>query len=330
MRRHRDRSDAKIIDFAAHCHPDDPPENEFVHGFVERDLGAPVWRDMDAIVTTYAEAGLDGAVLSQPYYLGHADLDRVEAANDSLLAAVEGYENLFTLASIPTAAGGAVAAAEFERCLESGFNGGALETKTDGVELHHEAVEPILEVGDQTGAPILVHPKLFDSLHPDALDDTWMLNAVFGRDVALAGSICKVVHTGVLDRYPNLNLVFHHTGGNIASSLGRLHSQLEKFPPDVWSEAPDGTIKSYDAFKRQLEERIFVDTSGYYGYDTVLRSALSAFPTSQLLLGTDFPFETRFPDEFDQFVSSVEGEASEADADRILGENALDLLVNVD
>ena len=324
------RADAPVIDFAAHAHPDDPPENEYAHKFVRSDLGVEVWHDMGALADCYAETGIDGAVLSQPYYMGLGDVDRVRASNDAMLDAIDGMAHFYSLASIPTAAGGEAAAEEFERCLEAGHHGGALDTRSEGIELHHDELAPVLEVAHRAGAPLLVHPKLLDSLHPDALDDTYMLNAVFGRDVALAASLSKVIHTGVLDRYPDLNLVYHHTGGNIASAIGRMQNQMEKFPPEVWSDAAEGTVKSFDAFLRQMEERIYVDTSGYSGYSNVLRSALSAFPTSQLLLGTDFPFETRFPDEFERFVASVEEEVSETDAEMILGRNALDLLVNVE
>lgn len=323
------RTDGKVIDFAAHFHPDDPPENEYAHKFVRQDLGY-VYRDIDQYVACYEEAGIDGAVLSQPYYMGYPDLDRTRAANDAMAEAIDGLEDYYMLAAIPTAAGGEAAAEEFERCLDNGFHGGALETKTEGIELHHETVEPILEVADRTGAPILVHPKLLESLHPEALDDTWMLNAVFGREVALMESICKVIHTGVLDRYPDLNLVYHHTAGNIASMLGRYHNQMVKFPPEEWAEAGADQLKSFPEFKAQLEERIYLDSSGYYGYNNVFRNAVAAFPTSQLLFGTDFPFETRLAPEFDKIVTAIEEETSVTDAERVLSKNALDLLVNVD
>jgi len=321
--------DGVTIDFGAHCHPDDPDENAFAHSFVQHDLDEPVFRDVDALVDQYERVGIDGAVLSQPYYLGHPDLDRTSAANDAMAAAIEGHPNFYGLASIPTAAGGEDAAGEFERCLETGFNGGALETKSAGIELHDPAVEPILEVADRTGAPILVHPKLNESLDPDVLDDTWMLNAIFGREVALIESVCKVVHTGVLDRYPNLNLVYHHNAGNLASTLGRFRSQFDKFPPDRWSGVESTRIKSFRDFKAQIEDRIYLDTSGYDGYNQVLRAALSEFPVSQLLFATDFPFETRSAEDFSRMYSVIEEETSREDASRILGANALQLLVNV-
>ena len=325
-------TDATIIDFCAHIHPDDPPETEFFNAFIGGDVGEPVYRDIDVYTRHYERAGIDGAVLSQPLYMGHEDVDRVRGANDLLLEQIEGREHYYGLASIPTAAGGEAAAAEFERALEAGYNGGAMETRSGGIEPHHAEAEPILEVADRTGAPILIHPKLEDSLAPGALDDTWLLNAIFGREVAIAASLSKVIHTGVLDRYPDLNLVFHHTGGNVASMLGRVQNMLVMFRPEEWAELKgeplDAQVKAFEAFERQLQERVYIDTSGYYGYPNVLRSALMQFPTSQLLFGTDFPFEVRSEADFADMISVVEREVGSHDAGRILGGNALDLLVN--
>lgn len=318
-----DTPDATIIDFGSHIHPTNPEEFEGFREFIETSDGRAIHSDMDVLVERYEQSGIDGAVLSTPFFMGNGDLERVRHGNDVLKETVEGHDDYYMLGAIPTAAGGEAAAEEFERCLDEGFHGGALETKTDGIELHHEEVEPIFEVADRTGAPILVHPKLMESLHPEVLDDTWRLNAIFGREVALAESICKVIHEGVLERYPNLHLVYHHNGGNIASMLGRIHLQLrEGYWPGLEAVLP------YDAFRRQLEERIYLDSAGYYGYHSPFQATLEEFPSSQLLFATDFPYETRVPEEFQKIVTSIRDISSGPDSRRILGGNALDLLVN--
>jgi|GEM_PF-3250392 len=322
--------DLRVVDFASHIHPSDPDNKD--HEYIDEELGRPVYRDADEHRASYDDAGIEEAVLPQPIFMGHGDLGKTREANDALHDVLAARDSYYGLASIPTAAGVEEAASEFERCLDAGFNGGGLETMTpDGLAVHDDELAPILEITDRTGAPRLVHPKLHDSVNSAVLDDAWLLNAIMGREIALCASICKVVHTGVFDRYPNLNLVFHHTGGNIASVVGRLHSQLEKFPPEVWFDGdPPEPVKAYPEFKAQLEERVYIDTAGYYGYHDVVRSALSEFPTSQLLFGTDFPFETRTTEDFEAMLRAVAEETSRADAGRIFGRNALDLLVNVD
>jgi predicted TIM-barrel fold metal-dependent hydrolase len=139
-----------------------------------------------------------------------------------------------------------------------------------------------------------------------------------------------VIHTGVLDRYPNLDLVFHHTGGNVATMLGRYHNQLEKFFPEERAAAKGGSldapVKGYAEFEAQPADRVYVDTAGYYGYHNVIQGALSQLPTSQLVFGTDFPFETRTQADFADMISVIEREVGRPDAERILSGNALRVL----
>ena len=148
--------------------------------------------------------------------------------------------------------------------------------------------------------------------------------------IALAASLSKVVHTGVLDRDPDLTLVYHHLGGNIASALGRVRNQFEKFSPEGWLGSAPEPYKPWPAFRAQLEDRIYIDTSGYDGAPGPLRNALSAFPTSQVLFGTDFPFETRTRADVDAIVDPILAEASGTDAAAILGGNARTLLEAAD
>jgi predicted TIM-barrel fold metal-dependent hydrolase len=313
-----------IVDFGAHYHPENPEAFKPYHDFIDDADGSPICSDIDAVLERYRESSVDHAVLSQPYYMGADDVDATVAGNDALLALVEAHEEFFGLAGIPTAAGGEAAAAEFERALDEGYHGGAVETNSQGVELLDDELEPVFEVADRTGAPILVHPKLHNSLGEGVLDDTWRLNAIFGREVALAEAICKLIHEGVYDRYPDLNLVFHHTGGNIASMLSRIHLQLDT---GRWPGLEG--LKSYEEFEAQFAERVYLDSSGYFGERAPFRRTLETLPSSNVLFATDFPYETRSVETFEKFVDSFEDVCSPPDAADVLGGNALDILVNV-
>jgi predicted TIM-barrel fold metal-dependent hydrolase len=316
--------DRPIVDFGAHYHPENPDSFKPYHDFIEESNGFPICTDVTAILECYRVADVDHAVLSQPYYMGSDDADATANGNDLLLEVIDKYQEFFGLAAIPTAAGGEAAAAEFERALDAGYNGGAVETTSHGIDLLDDELEPVFEVADQTGAPILVHPKLHDSLGEGILDDTWRLNAIFGREVALASSICKLIHDGVYDRYPDLKLVFHHTGGNLPSMLHRVHLQIDE---GRWPGIEN--LKSYGEFERQFAERVFLDSSGYFGERAPARCTLETVPTENFLFATDFPYETRTPQEFENFVDSYQDLCSPPDAAKVLGGNALDILINV-
>lgn len=316
----------QVVDFGTHLYPSSvfpDPEWDSVakmkNGF--RDMVDPLLTDPDAFLDLYAEAGVDVPVLSMPYYMGHHHAERVAEANDALLEIVEDYSEFRGLAGVPVGAGPEAAAAEFERALENGFDGGALETKSNGIELTDSEVDPVFEVAERYDAPVLVHPKLNDSLSADVLSDEWQLNAIWGREVALAGSIAKVIHEGVLDRFTDLDLVYHHLGGNIASMLGRVHLILEE------GRTP-GTahLKNSREFMHQLETRIHVDTSGFFNHSLPLRATLEKLPATQVVFGTDFPFEHRTAAEVGRGPSLLSDLTTRSESRKVLSENALDLL----
>lgn len=312
------RSSASVIDFGGHVQPLEvaPEFAQQLNTFV-----GSHHTDVPELAQWYEDTGVDAAALSQPFFMGHADAEWTAQANDVLLEEINDYDQFYGLAAIPTAAGGEAAASEFERALANGYHGGAIETKSNGIELVDQAVEPIFEVANEANVPLLVHPTLDDSVHPEALDEKYLLNAIFGREVALCESISKVIHSDILNRYPDLTLVYHHFGGNIASMLGRIHVQLD---PGRWPGQEH--VVDFDTFVDTLTDRVFIDTSGFFGYESPLRTALDVFPASQILFGTDTPYEPRAPDEVDQMIATVEDIASGHERDRILGENAQNLL----
>lgn len=312
--------DDPVVDFGAHFHTDAFDSLRALH-----DVIGPVSEDAEAYLDWLAAGGIDAAVLSQPYFMGHHDAAAVARANDNLLDVIDRCDEYFGLAGIPVGAGRRAAAAEFERSLDNGYNGGALPTKVNGAELDDAAFEPIFEVAERRGAPIMVHPKLHDSVHADALDDDYLLNAVYGREVALSESISKVIHGGILDRYPGLNLVYHHLGGNIASMMGRVRLQLD---PGRWPGRQEN-VKGFSEFRAQLEDRIYVDTSGFLGDVAPLLAASRTFPPSQILFATDAPYEPRSKAELERQVTTVTDSFPRESSRAVLGGNALDVLVNV-
>lgn len=317
-------SDRTVVDFGAHLYPERAfPDFEQIVGSAIYDQIGAVFTEPDRSLQQLHAGGVDRAVFSMPYCVSVEDLDRVRQANDALRDLTREYEECYGLAALPVAAGGEVAAEEFERCLEDGLQGGVVETRTNGVELVDEELESVFDIAERTGAPLFVHPKIHDSLHPEVLDDQYRLNAIFGREVSLAESICKVIHEGVLDRYPDLNLVYHHQGGNVAAMMDRLHLQLDD---GRWPNQDH--VKSYEEFEAQLRERIYVDTSGFFGHAPALRRTLEVFPSTQVLFGTDHPAEARTKEEFRDVVDRTQEVCEEKGAEVVLGRNALNLMVN--
>ena len=87
-------------------------------------------------------------------------------------------------------------------------------------------------------------------------------------------------------------------------------------------------VTDYDEFKRSLEERIYLDTAGFFGYERPLRATFEELPASQILFGTDYPFGPRNKSELARLNEAIGETVSRADARRVRSENALDLLVD--
>ena len=78
----------------------------------------------------------------------------------------------------------------------------------------------------------------------------------------------------------------------------------------------------FEEFKKQLEERVYIDSAGFLGYQDPINTALRQFPDSQVLFGTDSPFGARDVAELVTARESIERAASNREADAILGGNA--------
>ena len=312
-----------VIDFTGHIVLNIPDVGEMVE--IDNIIGS-IHSSPTAVLERIQQSQLDGMVLSQPPYIGSSNTSAVRRSNDELHNIVSKYDEFFGLAALPVGAGSEAAVEELERCLEMGFNGAAIETKSNGIKASDNDLIPLFELANNSETPILVHPKLHNSVGQsrDHLKNEYRLNAILGRELALIETICEFIHKGIYDQFKNLNLVYHHLGGNIASMLGRLalHFDLGRWPNQ-------SKLKSYGSFKDQLRERVYIDTAGFLGFQPPLTATLNEFPASQILFGSDSPYEPRSVSEMNKLVDTIRSNTSKTNQHNILGQNTLDLLVNI-
>jgi aminocarboxymuconate-semialdehyde decarboxylase len=99
-------------------------------------------------------------------------------------------------------------------------------------------------------------------------------------EVGLAAA--SVITGNLLLRCPRLRMAFSHGGGTLASLLPRLQQGWEVFP----------ALKAQvEASPREQASRLFFDS---LVFDTAtLRHLVHSFGESQVMLGTDYPFNFR-------------------------------------
>ena len=105
------------------------------------------------------------------------------------------------------------------------------------------------------------------------------LEQVLGYSTDVGLSAASAITGNLLVRHPSLRIAFSHGGGTLASLLPRLEEGYRSFP------ALRGHLQQ--APTRQARQ-LFFDTLVYD--DPTLRHLVASFGASQLMLGTDYPF----------------------------------------
>jgi aminocarboxymuconate-semialdehyde decarboxylase len=162
------------------------------------------------------------------------------------------------------------------------FPGVELASHVDGVALGDPRFEPFFAAAEKLGAAIFVH-----ALRPagqERIVGPISEQAVcFPGDIGLA--VASMVTGGIAERHPKLRMAFSHGGGVTAMLMARL------------DRAWDITGK----LKELLPQKPSVYSKRFY-YDTIvfepanLAHILKVFGTTQVLVGSDYPFMMGDPD----------------------------------
>ena len=200
---------------------------------------------------------------------------------------------------------------ELDRCYKAlKMDGVMLPTNLAGKYLDEPEFQPFWEAVAQGEKPLFLHPANAPcqanwnkySLHQKILWPT---------DTTLA--ISRIVYSGILDRYPRLQLIAAHLGGMILLYLDRLN----------WREGkPECRREPEEYFKK-----IFYDTAGPIR-SAFIKLVYDTVGADQILFGSDYPHGRGRRD--DQFypmtLTAVEElDIPKADKEKIYYRNAENL-----
>ena len=183
---------------------------------------------------------------------------------------------------------------------------------------------PLYEKMEELGRPVFIHPRGLMST-PDFAGEAfskYRLWTKLGWPYASAMALCRLVYSGVMERFPGLKIVTHHCGGMIPYVAGRLD-----WADDV-NEMQMGQ-RDIDLKEHALVyfRRIFYDTA-VSGNTAALQCALSVMGLDQLVFGTDAPFDNQYGRRhIRQSIEGVERMGlSEEDKRKVYQDNAIKLL----
>jgi predicted TIM-barrel fold metal-dependent hydrolase len=253
-------------------------------------------------------------------------IELARIANDELAKLVQKYPERFAagIATLPMNDPEA-ALAEAERAMKD-LRLRAVEVGTDilGKPLDAPEFIPLYEKMAELGRPIFIHP-LGEMSTPDYRGEEiskYRLWTKLRWPYATALAVCRLVYSGVMERFPGLKVVTHHCGGIIPYLAGRLD----------WGDDVNEMLmgqRDVDLKEHALVyfRRIFYDTA-VSGNTAALQCARAFAGVDQMVFGTDVPFDNQLGRRLiRQTIESVERMGlSDEEKQKIYRDNAIKLL----
>jgi len=258
--------------------------NVMIAGTLFRTVSDACW-DVSRRLEAMDATGITVQVLSPmpellSYWFSPADaLVLGQAVNDAIAGMVQqAPARFFGLGMVPMQ-NPELAARELAALMRDGrFRGIEIGTNVNGVSIADPRFHPVFAAAEEIGASVFVH-----ALHPAG--DMHMvgppaLRALSAFPCETALTIAALMTSGTLSRFPRLKIAFSHGGGAFGLVLPRLMQGWTVLPPirNAIAESP-----------AEIARRLYYDSLAYDA-DTLAFLA-SVFGETQILVGTDYPFD---------------------------------------
>ncbi len=196
--------------------------------------------------------------------------------NDSLTAVIQAHPTRFTGLAILPLQDPAVAVIELERAVtELGLPGATLFTHINGKQLDDPIYWPLYEKAIELDVPLWIHPIV--PQHLDGMAD-YSITVVAGFMHETTVAICRLIYSGVLERYAEMKLVVSQMGGTLPFLAERIERGYHVYPQcrEKLSTSPTTLLK-----------RLYMDTTPFT--PQAIQFAANFVGCDQILMGSDFP-----------------------------------------
>ncbi|MFC1954192.1 amidohydrolase family protein [Chloroflexota bacterium] len=304
-------------------------------GFYLEELikGTPTLNDLDIrfrIMDKYGD-------LMQVLSLGQPPVELVCGPEDAAELARIGNDEMAELVfKYPDRFAGAVACLpmndmdaalkETDRAInELRFRGVQIYTPINGQPIDLPEFMPLYEKMAQYNLPIWLHPQR-EYIIPDYSTEQrskYTIASLFGWPYETTVAMTRLVFSGVLENYPNLKFITHHSGAMVPFFEQRIA---------VFYDICDMVMKA--KFMRRLTKppieyfRGFYNDTALCGSAPALMCAYAFFGAEHLLFGTDMPYDNQLGDRnIRETIRSIQQmDIPESEKEKIFEDNARKLL----
>lgn len=274
-----------IID--VHCHGIPPfyvDELERHDAALDEGFPLPSW-DAAAHLEFMDEAGIGCSILSMPapqLYFGDAGECRsvTRRYNEHCAKLKAEHPGRFRFcASLPLPDVDAAIAEAIYALDTLGADGVKLATNSRGQYLGDEALDPLMQVLDERGAVIIIHPHKPSPVNGGLMEAVPLAVQEYPAETTRA--VLNMLAHGVLVRYPHLRVVVPHCGSFLPLAIPRLKSLM----PALLARGMMGGA-DVDAGLA----RLYYDMAGAAS-PSVLRTLLTITTPDHVLYGSDYPYQ---------------------------------------
>jgi aminocarboxymuconate-semialdehyde decarboxylase len=258
---------------------------QFEYGLKIRPFFPHLHEDENVRIERFTKTGIDRQILSiwadifgyaLPKQKGHS---WHRLMNDVMAETCARHPDRFSWLASGALQDPAGAARELERAVrESGAIGGVIGASVEGVNLGELSLDEYWAAASALKVPVFIHPAA-----PEAPPRTrkFALNQVAQYTFDTTASVGSMIMSGVLDRFPDLDIILSHGGGTIPYLIGRFDLMYGRS-----DKAATGMTAKHkpSAYLRRFH------------YDTILHDPkvlgflAEMVRTDRIVLGSDDPF----------------------------------------
>jgi predicted TIM-barrel fold metal-dependent hydrolase len=183
------------------------------------------------------------------------------------------------------------------------LKGAQIYSRINGEPLDMPKFKPLYKKMAEYDLPIWIHPATNEKLDNDI--------GIFSWPFETTSAMLRLVKSGVFAEYPNIKFIVHHAGAMVPFFAERIKWVMSLVPqpyPDI-----------HEHFRK------FYGDTAVYGNTSALMCAYDYFGADHLLFGTDAPLGPRWGVVEDTIASIERMTIPDADKEKILKKNAVDL-----
>lgn len=248
-------------------------------------------------------------------------------ANDEMAELIYKYPDRFAAAVACLPMNNVDAALEeVDRALnELKFRGVQVAAPINDKSLDSPEFIPLYEKMCKYDLPIWIHP-MRPTDYPDYRTEDkskYGIHRTFGWVYETTAAMVRLVFSGILERYPSLKIITHHSGGMVPFFAERMRVGYDRV------EMREGENLKQGLTKPPIEYfKMFYCDTAIAGNTSALMCAHSFFGGDHMMFGTDMPFDNQLGDRFTrEIIAAIEQmDIPETDKRKIFEENAKKLL----